>query len=154
VREDIEELAAMSAQVIGDLRQFADGFRRGGARRAGALIDAPLRRQLLRAKQWYDVDIRLDLHGAAGMGDRLSAAVLQLAHEGISNICKHTEAHHASLCICCDQTGVRLDIENESAQPASHFVPRSITARATALGGSAAVLHRAGATVVHVEIPV
>ena len=153
LRADIEELAAMSAQVVDDLRQFAHTFRRGGARGAGALIDAPLRRQLLRAKQWYDVDVRLELHGAAGMGDRLSAAVLQLAHEGISNICKHTDARRARLCICCDQTGVHLDIENESAQPACAFVPRSITARASALGGSTAVRHLTGATVVHIEIP-
>lgn len=153
VRADIEELAAKSAQVVDDLRQFAQGFRRGGARGAGALIDAPLRRQLLRAKQWYDLDVRLDLEGAAGMGDRLAAAVLQLAHEGISNICKHTDARRARLSICCDQAGVRLDIENESAKPARPFVPRSIAARANALGGSTIVRHRAGATIVHVEIP-
>lgn len=153
LRADIEELAAKSAQVVDDLRQFAQGFRRGRARAADGLIDAPLRRQLLRAKQWYDVDVRLELHGTAGMGDRMAAAVLQLAHEGISNICKHTDARRAHLRICCNQAGVRLEIENECAQPPCEFVPRSITARASALGGSTAILHQAGATIVQVEIP-
>src|SRR5450830_174443 len=149
---EIEQLAAMSADVIGDLRRFAGNFNHGGAR--GDLIDAPLRRQLLRAKQWYDVDIALDVTGAAGMGDRMCAAVLQLSHEGISNICKHTQARHASLRIACDAKLVRLDIENDSAQPVPHFIPRSITARATALGGYAAVEQRRGATLVRIAIPV
>jgi signal transduction histidine kinase len=148
---DIEQLAAMSAEVIDDLRRFAGTFHHGGER--GALIDGPLRRQLLRAKQWYNLDIALDVHGAAGLGDRLCAAVLQLSHEGISNICKHTQARHARLRIACDAQLVRLDIENDSTQPVPHFIPRSITARARALGGYAAVEQRRGATLVRIAIP-
>jgi len=153
LRSQIEELATMSAQVITDLRHFAGDFNKGG-RKPGLLIDAPLRRQLLRAKQWYNVDIRLDVHGADGMGDRLSAAVLQLSEEGISNICKHTQARRASLRIACDDQVLRMDIENDAAQPVPHFIPRSIAARASALGGYAAVEQRRGATVVRVAIPV
>ncbi len=152
LRAEIEQLAAMSAEVIGDLRRFACDFHHGGAR--SDLIDAPLRRQLLRAKQWYGVDIALDVHGAVGMGDRLCAAVLQLSHEGISNICRHTQARHARLRIACDAQLVRLDIENDSAQAVPHFIPRSITARAAALGGYAAVEQRRGATLVRIAIPV
>src|SRR5205823_931073 len=42
LRTQIEELAAMSALVITDLRHFAGGFNKGG-RKPGLLIDAPLR---------------------------------------------------------------------------------------------------------------
>jgi signal transduction histidine kinase len=152
LRADLEELAAMSAQVVDDLRQFAGRFRRGGGS-AGVALDAPLRRQLLRARQWYGVDIRLALHGVDGIGDRLAGAVLQLAQEGISNICKHTEARRASMCIDCDGAGVRLRIENDCPAPPPPFTPRSIAARADALGGTTTVERRAGATVVLVEIP-
>lgn len=153
LRSDIEDLANMSAQVIADLRHFAAGFQRGGNGGAKGLLDAPLRRQLLRARQWYGVEIDLELQGSAAIGDRLSVALLQLTQEGISNICKHTKARRAMVSIDCDKTGVRVEIINDSAQPVSAFTPRSILRRALALGGTIAVFHRAGATVVQVDIP-
>lgn len=164
-RADAVFLEQAAAQVLPAIEQLYQlermatvaevRLRRASASHAGLDASlAALRGQQLRAKQWYDVDIELDLHGAERMDERLSAAVLQLSEEGISNICKHTQARRASLRIDCDAQLLRLDIENDAAAPVPHFVPRSLAARASAMGGYAAVEQRRGATVVHIAIPV
>lgn len=154
LKADIDALSALTEEVIGDLRRFAGGFARKD-HAVGQLVHGALRRHVQQAKQFYDIDIALDIAGAARIGDRLAAAVLQLASEGINNICKHTEARNGALRITCEDSWLRLEIENDCADAPVPFMPRSITHRSNALGGTTSVEHRApGSTVVLVEIPV
>jgi signal transduction histidine kinase len=151
---DIEALSAMTAEVVSDLRRFAGGFARKD-QVAGRLMHSALRRHVQQAKQFYDIDIAIDIAGEARIGDRMAAAVLQLASEGINNICKHTEARNGALRIVCDNSWLRLEIENESADVPAPFIPRSITHRSSALGGTTTVGHSAsGSTIVSIKIPV
>lgn len=154
LKADIEALSAMTAEVVSDLRRFAGGFARKGLP-IDQLVQGALRRYAQRARQIYDIDIAIHIGGEAHIGDRLAAVVLQLASEGISNICKHTEARHGALRVACDGRWLRIEIENDSAAAPAAFVPRSIARRSNALGGTTKVEHREpDSTVVRIDIPI
>lgn len=154
LKEDIDALSAMTEEVVGDLRRFAGGFARNELP-IDQLMDGALRRYAHRAKQLYDIDIALDITGQALIGDRLAAVVLQLSSEGISNMCKHTEARHGALRIACDSRWLRIEIENDSGAAPAAFMPRSIARRSNALGGTTKVEHRTpDRTTVRIDIPV
>jgi signal transduction histidine kinase len=76
--------------------------------------------------------------------------------EGLSNICRHTAARRGSVTLRCSGGLLHIEIINDNGgrQPPD-FMPRSISERAAALGGTAFV--RQGTidnTAVCVEIPV
>ena len=96
------------------------------------------------------------MQGELNVSDRLTAEILQIVREGLSNICKHTIAHHGAVRLECANGLLSIRIENECDGTQSvEFQPRSITERATALGGNAQVMRKtSGGTSVHVEIPI
>jgi signal transduction histidine kinase len=151
---ELEKLSAMAADVIVELRDYANRSR------AGAAADEPiclaaLRRLAAHAHAAYGVDVRIEIEGRLEFGDRLTAEVLQIVREGISNVCRHTSAKRAAVFLRCSGDKLRIEITNEhgSNHPAP-FRPRSITERAAALGGSAFVQEgRFNDTIVCVEIP-
>lgn len=154
LKPDIDALAAMTAQVVSELRCFAGGFGRKSPA-AGQIVTGALRLHALHAKQIYDIDMVVNIAGEGRIGDRLAVAVVHLASEGISNICKHTAARRGALRISCDHGWLHMEIENDSAEPPGNFRPASIAGRSAALGGATRVEHRApGVTIVHIDIPV
>lgn len=154
---DLDKLLAMAVDVIAQLRDEAQRACATPAAADGAMFLTALRRQAAQAQAAYGVDIRIDAAGAAGLtlGDRLGAEVLQIVREGISNVCRHTGAATATVALRCDGATLRIDIANphgEAAPPS--FQPRSLSERASALGGCAVVRRdHASDTIVTVEIP-
>lgn len=152
---DLDKLVAMASDVIVQLRDYAQGACGGSADDEPILI-AALRRQAAQAMAAYGVHIRIDIDGHIDFGDRLTAEVLQIVREGISNVCRHTAAKQAAVSLRCSGGMLRIEINNEHGgkQPAP-FRPRSISERAIALGGSAFVSQgRFNDTIVYVEIPI
>ena len=152
---DLDKLAAMTIEVVDDLRRYT-GAVKGSASKGTPALLTTLRRQAARAREFYGIDIAIDAPGELNVSDRLAAEVYQLVSEGISNIRRHTDATRASVGLRCANGQLAIEIENEGAgttPPA--FTPKSISERAAALGGIAQVkAGRHGSTVVHVEIPV
>jgi signal transduction histidine kinase len=152
--DDLDKLVAMAADVIVQLRDYAQGACGGPAADESIFLVA-LRRQAAQAMAAYGVDIRIDIEGRIEFGDRLTAEVLQIVREAISNICRHTAAKRAAVSLRCSGGLLRIEINNEHGgkQPPP-FRPRSISERATALGGAAFVRQgRFNDTIVCVEIP-
>jgi signal transduction histidine kinase len=152
--DDLGKLAAAAAGVIAELRDYAQGPC-GGTAADEPICLAALRRQAAQAIATYGVDIRIDVEGKIDFGDRLTAEVLQIVREGISNICRHTAAKRAAVSLRCSGGLLRIEINNEHGgkQPPP-FRPRSISERASALGGTAFVRQgRFNDTIVCVEIP-
>lgn len=152
---DIEKLLAVADDVIGQLRDYARGV--GSA--PGPQVPVCLSALQLQSEQTMassGVDISIEVQGQIEFGDRLTAEVLQIVREGLSNICRHTAAKRGAVLLRCSDILLRIDISNDNggvAPPA--FVPRSISARAAALGGAAFVRQGTiGSTIVCVEIPV
>jgi signal transduction histidine kinase len=76
--------------------------------------------------------------------------------EGLSNIRRHTQAMHVAVLVTRQENNLVLQIEDEGSNGATPvaFTPRSITERATALGGQVRVRQcESGGNAVVVEIP-
>lgn len=153
LNEDLDRLIAMSTQVIGDLRSFAQDVRSCAADAPRPLAEA-LRQQVRLIREFHNVDIEVDLEEDVPCSDRLAAEVLQIVREALSNIVRHTMARHAQVHVRCDRDLLRIQVDNEGAANECDFTPKSITARAAALGGRAYVQRAHAGTAVHVEIPV
>jgi signal transduction histidine kinase len=152
---DLDKLVAMAADVIVELRDVAQGAC-GGPGADEPICLGALRRQAAQALAAYGVEIRIEIEGRIGFGDRLTAEVLQIVREGISNICRHTSAKRATVLLRCSSSMLRIEINNEhGGKPPAPFSPRSISERAIALGGTAFVREgRFNDTIVCVEIPI
>ena len=153
LNEDLDRLIAMSTQVIGDLRSFAQGVRYCADESRHPLATA-LRQQVRLIREFHGVDIEVELEEDVPCSDRLAAEVLQIVREALSNIVRHTVARHALVQVRCDQGLLHIQVDNEGVARAEDFTPKSITARAAALGGRAYVERAPAGTAVHVEIPV
>ena len=155
VTADIEQLTVMVEGVIDDLRKYAGTFR-GNSTLNGPVLMRALQDQADHIKRMYGIDITICMDSHLTVSDRLTAEVLQLVTESLSNICKHTMAQSGLVSIECVNGWLKLQVENgnTSLWP-TDFMPRSISERATSLGGSVEVTHGLeGNTSVLVEIPV
>jgi signal transduction histidine kinase len=155
LRMDLNRLAAMATQVIDDLRHYARTFRAALPSSDGGYLPA-LQRHIERIRDFYGIDITLRTDASLGISDRLGVEVLQIVREGLSNICKHTNARRGAVDIRAADGLLAVHIENEctGAQPAD-FIPHSILERARALGGNASIRYQPGsATIVQVAIPI
>lgn len=152
--DDLDRLSDMAAKVIGDLRRYAGTVRNGLDKTEQAVLMV-LREQAAQVRAFYGIDIAVCVEGELNVNDRMAAEVLQIVREGLNNICKHTLAHCGAVKLECADGLLKVQIENEADGTQSiEFLPRSISERASALGGNARVQRGAGgSTSVHVEIP-
>jgi signal transduction histidine kinase len=153
--EDLDRLMRMTSQVICDLRRYARTFKKDSAQ-TGPVFLVVLRQQAAQVKEFYGIDIAVIMESELQVNDRLAAEIVQVVREGLSNICKHTNAQRGFVRLQCCNGRLKIQIENEGIGTQSvDFNPRSITERAAALGGKARVMAGSGGgTVVHIEIPV
>lgn len=152
---DLDRLISMSAEVIGDMRNFARKVRKDSSADEPELMIA-LRRQASQMQEFYGIDITLRAAAGLMVSDRLAAEVFQIVNEGMSNIRKHTRARAGGIMLSGDDGWLRIDIENDNPEQSEiDFLPGSIAERAAALGGTIRVeTGLAGATMVRVAIPV
>ncbi|SCK30616.1 Histidine kinase [Variovorax sp. HW608] len=155
LNDDLDKIAAQATKVVSDLRRFA-GTVRDGAHETEQMIVSTLKQQAANMRDFYGIEIDVQVEGKLGFADRLAAEVLNVVREGMSNICRHTFAQRGAVRLHCAEDCVRILIENEAGNSVSmNFVPRSICERAAALGGRAHVCRGlGGSTEVHVEIPI
>lgn len=153
--KDLDRLAHMADSVIVELRAFA-GSVRGDVGASEPLCLSALRRQAELVERCYGVRVTVDVQGRLALGDRISAEVLHIVREGLSNICRHTAASSSMVRMHCDDAMLRIEINNDNGGAmAMPFTPRSISERAAALGGRAYVKQGAvNSTAVCVEIPI
>jgi signal transduction histidine kinase len=133
---ELDRLLDMSAAVVQDMRQFAERFKNGRQEEPELLI--ALRRQLAQVRSFYDVNVTLETADTPVINDRMAAEVFQIVAESVSNICKHTQARHASVVLAGNAAELVIEISNPAgagtAPPA--FLPKSIAERVRALGGT------------------
>lgn len=152
--DDLKKLLTVADDAIGQLRHYARDVHRARGAQVPICL-AALKRQSEQLLAFYGIDISIHMEGRIAFGDRLTAEVLQIVREALSNIRRHTAAKRGAVSLSCGDELLRIEINNENGgQQPARFVPRSISARAAALGGSASVRQGATATIVCVEIPI
>jgi signal transduction histidine kinase len=156
--DDIDKLSTMARQAIDDLRHYAGTFRHNKGQRntQDPIYTAALQQQTNQVKALYGVDIAVEAAPNLQINDRMTAEVLQIVREGLSNICRHTLAQCGALKLQRSAGWLHIQIENAGASaPVPAFSPRSITERVASLGGRVRVHSDAdGFTSVQIQIPV
>ncbi len=153
VAEELDRLFRLANDGIADLRGYVSGLKQGGER--GDSLQASINRFTKKFSQATGINVDFEAKGDFRCNDRLGAEVFQMVAEGLSNIRRHTHAANASVELLRENGCLMLRVKNEGSHiPAKSFTPRSISERATALGGYARVeqLPDDGTTVV-VQIP-
>ena len=153
---DLDKLVAEATYVIGNLRSFA-GSLRTTSLESKPFLKSALQREAAHTREFYGIDVAINVADACEMNDRLAGEVFQIVSEGIANICKHTNATSCVVDIAIVDNNLVVRIDNDRAgQPifVPSFTPRSITERAAALGGNAHVACVSEHTEIHVAIPV
>lgn len=150
----IAELVDMTALTIRDLRHYAETLKEKTAM-PGEFLVAAVKRQTERLGRYYGVNVEVKSDISSQLKGRIAAEAFQVISEGLSNILRHSAAKRAFVSILCENANLLLQIGNETRDAAEeHFIPRSISERSKALGGSTFVERGAdGYTVVHVTIP-
>jgi signal transduction histidine kinase len=101
------------------------------------------------------IAVQMEAAGDMRLNDRLSAEVFQMVTEGLSNIRRHTHAMQARIILAHRDNQVVLRIEDQgiNGSAPAPFIPRSITERATTLGGRVCVDQHEHGSAVIIEIP-
>jgi signal transduction histidine kinase len=149
----IEQLLLMTRDGIQELRQYVDGLR--GSPAEETMLSDSIRRfaEQFEAATGIRVEV-LDSACGLTMSDRLSAEVLQMTAEALSNIHRHTKSRHAEVRLTMVDNNLELSVENDAGnEDAVPFKPVSIFERVEALGGRMEVLWPRGKTMVRVEVP-
>ncbi|TWI67390.1 histidine kinase [Pseudoduganella lurida] len=152
VSPDLDRLTAMCTEVIADMRQFAHSFKNGRQQEPELLF--ALRRHLGKVSAFYDVEVTLDAATAPAINDRMAAEVFQIVSEGISNICKHTDARSATVALALDGSQLAIDIANPASRATAPFLPVSIAERVAAMGGQLAVDAGRYQTLLRIRVPI
>ncbi len=155
ISADIEELIRMASDQISDLRSLVGNISRGEREREEntGLVPA-VRRHAAKFTEFYHIKVDVRAETELRINDRLAAEAFQILREGLSNIRRHTRAGSASIDLACAGDQFIMKIGNDGAIDSTEaFTPRSITERATALGGRTLIEQADGQTVVRIEIP-
>lgn len=154
VSEDVRRLFDVTVSEIAGLRRYVTGLK-GGA--GGGDLAAAVLRYTEQFQENYGIDVSVSFRGEARVPERLAAELIQMVHEGLRNVWKHTRAARAAVALDASADRLLLSIENDNAdggEGIADFTPRSITERAEALGGRATVAcDGRGRTVVLVRVP-
>ncbi|RPH63749.1 MAG: GAF domain-containing protein [Acidobacteria bacterium] len=150
----VRRLVDLTNIAIEDLRSGVHDLK-GDSTQYGSGLPRALRLHVARFAE--DTGIPVDIEGidTVRCGDRLAAELFQMAVEALSNVRRHTAATRAAVRFKTDAHHVRLQVENlEPAKGRTPFMPRSLSERAAALGGSVTVdRYRDGRSIVEVTIP-
>jgi signal transduction histidine kinase len=152
---DIDELFMMTQDSIAELRGYVRVL--GGRPTQEALLDG-LRRQVERFRGFYGLDVELDVAADVEVDERLSDDIVRMVGEGLSNVGRHTESHHATISLSRAARRLELRIADDGAGDPDawqRFTPVSLTLRAQRLRGSVTVEpRRGGGSTVWISIPV
>lgn len=153
VDAELEHLFAITTGEITGLRHYVRGLREATATRDDLL--SAVRRYTAQFHDSYGISVRFECKTDINVNDRLAAELIQIVHEGLSNVRKHTNATSSRISLESRDKKIILSVENDlsDGETIGPFVPRSITDRAEALGGLARVERQADRTSVRVEIP-
>ncbi|WP_280155662.1 histidine kinase [Piscinibacter sp. XHJ-5] len=138
---DVQSLLSLVTSEIVELRELISGLRAGEARGDNALVPA-VRRQVRRFSVLFGVEVHLDSPNEVATTRVLAAALFHMVNEALNNVRKHTPARHVWIALQETPEAIRLRVRDDAGdilgRAMPDFVPRSLSERAAALGGTLA----------------
>ena len=163
IAHNVEELLDLTNQELVELRRYVWGLRAGEERR-DVLLPA-IERFVARFTSVTGIRVDVNSRGKIEINDRLAAELFQMVTEGLSNVRRHALCDDASVDLACQNGKIVLQIKNrrpdisvtldgDHHEEPTLFRPKSISERATLLGGHTHVsVDEKNYTVVTVAIP-
>jgi len=154
VRDDLEQLLKLVNAELVDMRSYVRGISQGNGYKDGLL--PAVQRFAQQFTEATGIAVHVEAAANVCINDRLATAAFQMVAEGLSNVRRHTDSPWATIGLACRNEHFLLQIENEdtAGTALALFRPRSITERATALGGQVCVRRTEDARVVMmIDIP-
>lgn len=157
VFQSVQHLIERTGSEIADMRQLISGLSDKGGGGHDSL-PASLRRQSARYSELFGIAVEIGAEGELRLSRSLAREILHMVSEGLSNICRHTQARKARIDLRQQAGRFEVRIANDlgaGASPPRSFVPRSLCERSAALGGSVAVdpCDAGACTVITISIP-
>ena len=167
ILHDVKRVMELTNQELAELRRYVWGLR-GGEEPLDALLPA-IQRYAERFSSVTGINVKVKANGKVEVNGRLAAELFQIVTEGLNNVRRHAQCDDALVEIECTGGGLLLQIKNRRPRPSGRldpgpeenkersnlFSPRSISERATLLGGKTTVsVDENNYTVVSVGIPI
>jgi len=157
VSHHIQQLVAMATEELHTLRDVVSGLRRGDdPNQEDSAPLAALHREARRFESLYGLKVNVFAPHAPRLRGAAAKAVLLMVNEALTNARRHTSARAVTVLLDVTQTDVLLRLRNdhgpEDTLPAD-FLPRSLTERATELGGGVEVSHQPDFTEIVITLP-
>jgi signal transduction histidine kinase len=154
---DLDDLCWMTKESIGELRGYVKVLNQRNAKPAVSLADG-LRRQIERFRGFYGIEVDVNYLSAMPLNDQLTAEVLHMIAESLSNIGRHTKSRRVTINLSCQDAHLVTQIIDQGAVGNEavwrRFTPVSLSRRDEYLGGRVEVAHQPnGGTAVLVTIP-
>jgi signal transduction histidine kinase len=148
---DLQRLLDLTNNKVEELRQYTQGLEDKGEH-IGAFLPA-VRRFTDRFSEVTGISVQIRANKDFRLNDRLAAEAFQMVTEGLSNILRHTRATYAFITLAQSDGYFTLQIANDGAA-LMPFTPRSLTERASALGGQVRIERQGDeSTVVVIKVP-
>jgi signal transduction histidine kinase len=150
----VKEVLDMATLTVDDLRRYID--RLSGRAPAGPEQEliARLEEQKRRYQDYHGMNVELRTPGKLELTEEVAGEAYRVVCEALSNVFRHTQAREAYVDLRCDDGTLAIEVGNESVPTVDMpFMPRSITERATSIGGKVQVRRNQGHDVVRVTVP-
>lgn len=156
VTRDVEKLLDLSVNETNGLREYVYELKDVNSDKEGFL--AAVNRYVEQFQENYGIAVEVECDPDLHLDDRLSAELIQMVHEGLSNVRKHTESLTSRISFKSYREHLVVTIQNESLAGmgtiSRPFTPISLTERAEALGGQVELEQREeGYTIIRISIP-
>lgn len=151
VMERLRNLHALTDATVENLRGLVHGLADSAS--SGNTLLPSVKRFADKFAGATGIAVHVVANGDMRFADKLAPDVFQLAVEGLSNIRKHTSSPKAVIELNASENLLNLKISNEG-MGGEFFRPRSLSERASALGGTLDVLNDDGRCTVDISIPI
>ncbi|HWE10447.1 MAG TPA: GAF domain-containing sensor histidine kinase [Solirubrobacteraceae bacterium] len=160
-RAPLDRVRDLARESLAELRSLILGLRPADLERDG--LAGALRQEATMLEQIHGIEVRLDLDGDEGSGDRgRDAEILRIAEEALHNAVRHSAAGSVSVRLRGGEGAVTVEVVDDGrgfdpADPelrSRHLGLTSMEERARELGGRLELVSRPGAgTAVRLEVP-
>ncbi|HWA37965.1 MAG TPA: histidine kinase [Burkholderiales bacterium] len=150
----VKELLDMATLTVDDLRRYIDRLSGRAPAAPEQELIARLEEQKRRYQDYHGMNVELRTPGKLELTEEVAGEAYRVVCEALSNVFRHTSAREAYVDLRCEGGTLAIEVGNESVPTVDMpFMPRSITERATSIGGKVQVRRNQGHDVVRVTVP-